>query len=206
MPGGQAVQRADDTAAVRNGTIVFCCDGTARAAVTASWYRQMGFPNVYAVAGGTAAWAAAGQPLASGADETAEPVVAEASAPGARVSPAELARGSRRPRPGAAPRRPERSLRRGSHPRRAVGAAGWLELRIAEVAPDARRRSSSPTRTATSRAAAATLLDLGYRTWPRSPAAGGVAQAGRPVEQGLTGVMRPPDDIVPAGPIGATPT
>ena len=68
MPGGQAVQRADDTVAVRTGTVVFCCDGTVRASVTASWYRQMGFANVYVVTGGTTAWKAAGLPLVSGAE------------------------------------------------------------------------------------------------------------------------------------------
>ena len=46
--GGQAVQRADDVAAVRNGLIIFACDGRVRAPLVASWYRQMGFPNVYA--------------------------------------------------------------------------------------------------------------------------------------------------------------
>ena len=60
MPGGQAVQRADDTVAVRNAAVVFCCDGTTRASVTASWYRQMGFPEVFAVDGGTTAWTKAG--------------------------------------------------------------------------------------------------------------------------------------------------
>src|SRR6185295_10119277 len=39
FPGGQAVQRSDDTVAVKTGIVIFCCDGTARAAVTASWYR-----------------------------------------------------------------------------------------------------------------------------------------------------------------------
>ena len=86
FPGGQAVQRADDTVAVRNGTVVFCCDGTVRASVTASWYRQMGFPNVYAVAGGTTAWTAAAQPLATGAEEPVEPLVAEARARVRQVS------------------------------------------------------------------------------------------------------------------------
>src|SRR5262245_10708118 len=91
MPGGQAVQRADDTVAVRNAIVVFCCDGTVRASVTASWYRQMGFANVYAVIGGTTAWKAPGLPLASGADDLVEPMVVEARARVRRVSPAELA-------------------------------------------------------------------------------------------------------------------
>lgn len=41
---------------MRNGPGVFACDGRMRATVTASWYRQMSFPNVYAVDGGTNAW------------------------------------------------------------------------------------------------------------------------------------------------------
>ena len=69
FPGGQSVQRADDLVAVRHGSVVFCCDGTVRASVTASWYRQMGFDEVYAVEGGTAAWAAHGLSLETGLAE-----------------------------------------------------------------------------------------------------------------------------------------
>ena len=65
-PGGQAVQRADDLAVVKNSTIVFCCDGRARATVTGSFYRQMGHQEVYAVDGGAPAWAASGRELATG--------------------------------------------------------------------------------------------------------------------------------------------
>src|SRR4029453_14332167 len=65
-PGGQAVQRSDDLVGVRNGHVVFACDGRVRATVTASWYRQMGFPNVYTVDGGTNAWVATGLALAKG--------------------------------------------------------------------------------------------------------------------------------------------
>jgi 3-mercaptopyruvate sulfurtransferase SseA len=49
--------------------------------------------------------------------------------------------------------------------------------------------------------AAATLLDLGYRDV--AALTGGTEawrREGRPLEQGLTGVVRPPDDVVPAGP------
>src|SRR5207302_11186830 len=60
FPGGQAVQRADDLVAVKNGHVVFACDGRVRATVAASWYRQMGFPNVYVVVGATTAGAAIG--------------------------------------------------------------------------------------------------------------------------------------------------
>jgi 3-mercaptopyruvate sulfurtransferase SseA len=49
--------------------------------------------------------------------------------------------------------------------------------------------------------AAATLLEMGFADV--AALAGGTEawrRAGCPVEQGLTGVIRPPDDVVPAGP------
>ena len=66
FPGGQAVQRSDDVAVVKNSPVVFTCDGKARATLIASWYRQMGHQEVYAVAGGTSAWAASGHALEKG--------------------------------------------------------------------------------------------------------------------------------------------
>jgi rhodanese-related sulfurtransferase len=69
FPGGQAVQRADDVAVVKNSAIVFCCDGKARATFAASWYRQMGFQEVYAVQGGATAWVANGLALEQGLPE-----------------------------------------------------------------------------------------------------------------------------------------
>ena len=67
FPGGQAVQRSDEVAVVRNTPIVFACDDKVRATLTASWYRQLGHEEVYAVAGGVGAWAAAGLTVATGA-------------------------------------------------------------------------------------------------------------------------------------------
>jgi rhodanese-related sulfurtransferase len=203
VPGGQAVQRADDTAAVRSGTIVFCCDGTVRASVTASWYRQMGFPNVYAVAGGTAAWTAAGRPLATGADEPVEALVAEATARARRVSPAELAArlGSARP-PALLYVDPSDRFAAGHVPGSHWLARGWLELRVAELAPD---RTApivvSDEHGDDAALAAATLGEMGYADV--AVLAGGTEAwrgEGRPLEQGLTGIVRPPDDVVPAGP------
>jgi rhodanese-related sulfurtransferase len=203
MPGGQAVQRADDTVAVRDAAIVFCCDGTVRASVTASWYRQMGFPNVHAVAGGTAAWTAAGLPLSVGADEPGEPLLAEALARVRQVSPAELAAelaSSRRPVTLHVD--PSDRFAAGHVPGARWVPRGWLELRIGEVVPDAKTPvvvtdDEGPDAVL----AAATLLELGYADV--SALAGGTAawrQQGRPIEQGLSGVLRPPDDVVPAGP------
>src|SRR5262245_27823571 len=60
FPGGQAVQRCDDLAVVKHATLVFACDRKARAIVIASWYRQMGFAEVYVVDGRTSAWVSSG--------------------------------------------------------------------------------------------------------------------------------------------------
>ncbi len=203
VPGGQAVQRADDTVAVRTGTVVFCCDGTVRALVTASWYRQMGFPNVYAVAGGTTAWAAAGLPLAAGADEPVEPLLTEARARVPRISPAELA--SR-----LAAARPPVLLYVDPSDRFAAGhipgarwlARGWLELRVAELVAD----TGVPVVVSGEHGddavlSGAALIEMGYADV--AVLAGGTEawrREGRPLEQGLTGIARPPDDVVPAGP------
>jgi rhodanese-related sulfurtransferase len=203
FPGGQAVQRADDTAAVRNGKIVFCCDGTVRAAVTASWYRQMDFPNVFALAGGTTAWRAAGLALATGADEPVEPMVTEAKARVRQISSDELvsALGSARP-PAILHVDPSDRFAAGHVPGSRWVPRGWLELRIGEVVSDtAASVVVTDEEGDNASLSAATLLDLGYREV--AALAGGTQawrQQGRPLEQGLTGVARPPDDVVPAGP------
>ena len=90
FPGGQAVQRADDVAAVRNGLIIFACDGKVRAPLVASWYRQMGFPNVYAVANGTTQWAAQGLALEEGMPDALPYGLAEAKRNVRMISPTDL--------------------------------------------------------------------------------------------------------------------
>ncbi|HEX6212060.1 MAG TPA: rhodanese-like domain-containing protein [Methylomirabilota bacterium] len=203
MPGGQAVQRADDTVAVRAGTVVFCCDGTARASVTASWYRQMGFAEVFAVTGGTTAWTAAGLPLTPGEDEPVEPLVAEARARVRTIAVADLASRLTSARPPLVLYvDPSDRFAAGHVPGARWLSRSWLELRIAELAPDTKAPIVVTDEDGHDAVlAAATLLEMGYADV--SALAGGTAAwrtASRPLEQGLTGVLRPPDDVVPAGP------
>jgi rhodanese-related sulfurtransferase len=203
MPGGQAVQRADDTVAVRAATIVFCCDGTVRASIAASWYRQMGFERVHAVVGGTTAWVAAGLPLVSGADEPTEPQLAEARARVRTISADELAArlASARP-PVVLCVEPSDRFAAGHVPGARWLSRSWLELRIAELAPDRKTPIVVTDEDGQEAAlAAATLLEQGFADV--TALAGGTAawqREGRALEQGLTGVLRPPDDVVPAGP------
>ena len=90
FPGGQAVQRSDEAATVHNAPVVFACDGIARAAVTASWFRQMGFGEVYALEGGVNAWTQAGGSLETGLDSPPTLGLDDARAQVRRVSAAEL--------------------------------------------------------------------------------------------------------------------
>ena len=90
FPGGQVAQRSDDVMVVKNSTIVFCCDRKARATFTASWYRQFGFQEIYAVDGGTKAWIAAGLGLEKGMPEPAPFGMDEARAKVRLLTPEEL--------------------------------------------------------------------------------------------------------------------
>ena len=66
LPGGQAVQRADDFIAVRGAPIVLVDGREARANLTATWLRRMGFADVSVLAGGIDAWKASGRPTVTG--------------------------------------------------------------------------------------------------------------------------------------------
>ena len=66
IPGGQAVQRADDFIAVKNSRIIFISNQSARAVMAAYWYRQMGFRDVRVLQGGLEAWRDSGGSVQSG--------------------------------------------------------------------------------------------------------------------------------------------
>jgi rhodanese-related sulfurtransferase len=199
FPGGQAVQRSDDVAVVHNCPIVFACDRQARATLAASWYRQMGFDEVYAVEGGTAAWAASGLALETG---LAEPSPSGLDAARSQVS-------LLTPQAFQAANAPvvifvdtSQDFARGHVPGAHWVPRGWLELRIADVA-SARETPVAVTcldgRNAT--LAGATLKEMGYQSV--AVLDGGMAawqKAGLPVEKGLTGVMASPGDMVLSGP------
>lgn len=212
-PGGQAVQRSDDLAAVKNGHVVFVCDGRVRASVAASWYRQMGFPNVYAVDGGTTAWRASGRSLAQGttveessgydeglqeslpvgyheAKSQVEHVSAEAlksSLDGATASVVFVGT--------------SQEFSRGHIPGARWVSRSWLEPRVGEMVPD----KATPVVVTCDNGlnatlAGATLKAMGYQNV--SVLENGMQawrQAGYEVEQGLSGIMTPPNDVLVMG-------
>jgi len=214
FPGGQAVQRADDLVAVKNGHVVFTCDGRVRSTVAASWYRQMGFPNVYVVDGGTTAWVAAGQPLAKG-DSPGGPRGYDEGLAGALPAGYEAAKAQvelltpasleERRRGSQAPLvifvDTSRDFSTGHVPGARWVPRGWLELAIAEVAPS---KDAAVVVTCSnglnSVLAGATLKALGYqRVAVLAEGMQGWSRAGLPVERGLSGVMNPPNDVLTMG-------
>jgi rhodanese-related sulfurtransferase/predicted metal-dependent enzyme (double-stranded beta helix superfamily) len=82
-PGGQLVQATDAFMAVRNPRIVLCDDDGVRAPMTASWLVQMGWPEIYVLAGGIA-----GRPLAHGSETAPVPELDRAAV--ATITAAEL--------------------------------------------------------------------------------------------------------------------
>jgi rhodanese-related sulfurtransferase len=202
FPGGQTVLQADDVVAVRNATIVFCCDGLVRSTVAASWYRQMGFENVYAVRGGTSAWSASGRPLEQRGPETMPFGTDEARRRTRTVAPRELHRSLADGDRAVIFVDTSREFAAGHVPGSRWILRSVLELQVGSVVADSARPvvvTDADGRSAP--LAAVALSDLGYQDV--SVLAGGMAawraEAGLPVERGLTGVMVPPDDVVPTG-------
>ena len=194
FPGGQAVQRSDDVAVVKNATYVFCCDGKARATVTASLYRQLGHENALVVDGGAPAWQAAGQSFETGIPARSLAGLTAAEASVKKVSAQELSANQ-----------PDLVLftdtsedfSHGHTPGAKWITRSWLEVEVLDAAPS---KSASITLTCRdgrgSTLAAATLHDMGYTNV--TVLDGGLAawrKAGLTVEEGLTGIVRPPSDI-----------
>jgi rhodanese-related sulfurtransferase len=203
FPGGQVVQRSDDVAVVKNTPIVFACDGLARSTLVASWYRQMGMEEVYAVDGGTQAWTDAGLQLATGDPETPVFGLDEAKAKANLISPREL-NDSSNDSSGRVTIFVDTSqdFSRGHVPGSRWVSRGWLELQINDAAPS---RETPVTVTCAdgrlSILSASTLTQMGYRNV--SVLDGGMTSwrsAGLDVETGLTGITRPPADVVYSGP------
>ena len=210
FPGGQCVQRSDDVAVVKNAPLVFCCDGKARAILTGSWYRQLGHGEVYALDGGTPAWAAAGKQLESGSNVGArfdgsiggggEPgLLTDARNSIAGITPQEL---QANPPDAILFVDTSQDFSRGHVPGARWVPRGWLEWQVSEhVASRGTRVVVTCGDGQQSLLAAATLRSMGYSN--ASALAGGMAawrSAGLPLETGLSGVMRTPADVVFSGP------
>jgi rhodanese-related sulfurtransferase len=198
VPGGQAVQRADDFVAVKNGRIIFVSNQSARSVMAAYWYRQMGFRDVKVLQGGLEAWRASGGAIESGVPQN-EPLGFGAAKKLARALPA-----------GEINSLLQKSsiniLHVGSSADFATAhlpgskwiSRGWLELKLPSLFNDRTRPillSCADGRSSTLAAPALAkmeykdvfVLDGGVQGW---------AHSGNPTEKGLESCLVEPNDIV----------
>ena len=198
VPGGQAVQRADDFVAVRNGQIVFISNESARAVMAAYWYRQMGFRHVAVLQGGLRGWTESGGRIEKGSFRS-EPMGFEAARGTVRVVDPPTVEGKTRD-PSVLLLDVGSSLDfETAHLSSAKWISrGWLDLKFPELYPD---RNQPIVLTCPdgrqSILAALTLRELSYsdivvlgggvRAW---------SAAGLPTEQGANGCLVEPNDVV----------
>jgi len=199
VPGGQAVQRADDYVAVRSATIVFSCDRAARATMAAYWYRKMGFKNVFVLRGGIDAWVKHGRKLEIG--DVQESIIGlERARSSVRCIGSSHAESLRTNKPdllivdvGLS-----RQYAEGHLPGAVWLSRDWIEERIPVLYPDRRRPilATCPDGRQSALAGAA-LVEMGYGNV--SVLEGGTQkwiEHGRAIETGLTKPLIEPNDVV----------
>ncbi len=200
LPGGQAVQRADDFAAVPGAAIVFVDGGDARAFLAAYWYRRMGFPRVSVLQDGMPAWLAQGLPAERERRRAVEQALAPLRAAVATVDAADL---RRRLRGGHDLRLVDVGTSRHFAAGHVPGATwlprGWLEDGIGNVARPEDDIVVTARDERQALLAAATLRDLGH-AHVRILSGGTAAWAalGEALATGLDGLAAAPGDVVDA--------
>ena len=200
-PGGQAAQESDNAVGVKAGQIVFCCDGVARASVTASLFRQMGYPNVYVLEGGTTAWTRSGLDLQSSPDSPEPALLDEARSRVESLSPTQALRLSEAPDSAVLFVGTSAEFAQGHPPGTRWVPRGSLELSVPEVIPS----QFTPVLLVTpegreSLLAGLALLETGYsRVYSLDGGTRAWAAEAHPLETGLAGVMSPPNDLVSTG-------
>jgi rhodanese-related sulfurtransferase len=198
VPGGQAVQRADDFIAVRNGKIIFVSNQSARAVMAAYWYGQMGFHDVGVLRGGVQAWGANGGALAS-APPQSEPLGFEDARRIARMLQAGEVESLVRNRSCSVLHVGSSADFEAAHlPGSKWISRGWLELELSGLLTDLAKPIVLSCRDGRSSVLASrTLREIGYqevfvlvdgvRAWTR---------AGYSAVKGLDGCLVEPNDVV----------
>jgi rhodanese-related sulfurtransferase len=198
VPGGQAVQRADDFVAVRNGQIIFISNDSVRAIMAAYWYREMGYAHVFVLRGGLRAWSESGAKLSTDMPEDKPLGFDTAKRNAVLLRPEELARRFQEPTILVLDVGTSLDFEAAHVPGAKWLSRGWLEIEIPERFPD-RRQAIVLTCSdgAQSIFAARALRRIGYTDL--AVLSGGVhawSAAGFPTEAGLDGRLVEPNDVV----------
>jgi rhodanese-related sulfurtransferase len=198
VPGGQAVQRADDFIAVRNGRIIFVSSESARAVMAAYWYGQMGFHDVKVLDGGLHAWRNSGGPVESGPSRN-EPLGFETAKKVARmIQPLEVSSLLQDASATILHVGSSSDFQAAHLPGSRWMSRGWLELKLPSFLTDlAHPVVLSCPDGRSSLLAARSLAEMGYKEV--SVLDGGVqswTRAGHPALSGPDGCLVEPDDVV----------
>ncbi len=198
VPGGQAVQRADDFIAVPNGRIVFISNAPARAVMAAYWYRQMGFRDVAVLRGGLHAWRAAGRPLVSGLKQNEPLGFSQAVKTVRLVAPEEARSRSQSPSLLILDVGSSTDYESGHVPGARWISRGWLDLELGSHVSDFGQTILLTCRDGRrSVLAARTLRNLGYKNClSLNGGTEGWLAAGYPAEKGLTHCLSEANDVV----------
>ena len=198
VPGGQAVQRADDFVPVRNGKIIFVSEDGCRAVMAAYWYGQMGFKDVHVLAGGLNAWRSAGMEISSGKDVNEPLGFGAVQRGGKSITVAEVAKALEQSAMTVLDVSSSAEYEAGHVPGARWLTRGWLDIKCSEFLPD---KKALITLTCSygdqSVFAARDLSAAGYENV--SVLEGGVRAwfaAGQPKETGLTLCLTEANDIV----------
>jgi rhodanese-related sulfurtransferase len=198
VPGGQAVQRADDFVAVRNGQMIFVSERSARAVMAAYWYGKMGFRDVSVLRGGIQAWTKSGRALARGANRKAPLGYEQAISSARLLNPGQSQRVVQDPSVtildvGASP-----DYKTAHLPGAKWISRGWLELKLPNrllgkgtpiliTCPDGRQSAFAARTVATLGYANVSVLEGGVNAW---------RAAGYPLESGMTACLSEANDVV----------
>ncbi|HEX7226718.1 MAG TPA: rhodanese-like domain-containing protein [Candidatus Binatia bacterium] len=198
VPGGQAVQRADDFVAVRTGQIVFISNESARAVMAAYWFRQMGFAHSAVLQGGLRAWTQSGENVEKGSLRN-EPICLESARQAVRVvHPSTIEGKTRDPSVLLLDVGTSLDFETAHVPGAKWISRGWLDLRLPETYPD--RNQPIVMTCADGRQSLLAALALGELAYSDVVVIhGGVrawSAAGFPTEQGLGACLVEPKDVV----------
>ena len=198
LPGGQAVQRADDFIAVRRARIIFISEQAARAVMAAYWYRLMGYADVRVLRGGLEEWRHRGGLVVAGR-ESSEPLGFESARETASiVSPTEAKSLVQSSRAVVLDVSSSLDFAAVHIPGALWLSRGWLELKFPERFPDPDRTVLLSCRDGRhSIFAARALGELGYRrAYALDGGVAGWTRAGYETEAGLTHCLAEPNDEV----------
>jgi rhodanese-related sulfurtransferase len=198
VPGGQAVQRADDVVAVRNARIIFVSNRADRATMAAYWYARMGFSRVAILQGGLKAWQEAGQETKAGLPRRVPFGYERACQAAEFIAATELQRLLSLGQITVLDVSTSLEFQSARVPSARWLSRGWLELKFPALFPDRRQAIVVVCPNGHhSVLAARTLMELGYTKV--SVLEGGFQSwkdQNLPLESGFDGCLMPPNDLV----------